>query len=69
MNVAWGLGFLFAVAAVVLGFIGRRREPQAKGFWLTGIILGFVGIVIAIVFWISIAIFFATFSTGFYNMY
>ncbi|THG29752.1 DUF4190 domain-containing protein [Naasia lichenicola] len=43
------IGFLFGVAAVVLGFLGRKREPAAKGFWLTGIILGFVAIALTIV--------------------
>ncbi len=35
---------IIPAAAVVLGFIGKRKEPAAKGMWLTGIILGFVGI-------------------------
>ncbi|TDW29649.1 DUF4190 domain-containing protein [Cryobacterium psychrophilum] len=38
------LGLLFPVAGVVLGFLGKKREPTARGFWLTGIISGFVGI-------------------------
>ena len=45
---------LIPAGAVVLGFIGRRKEPQAKAMWLTGIILGFVGIAMAllsIIFW------------------
>jgi len=49
---------LIPAGAVVLGFIGRKKEPAAKGMWLTGIILGFVGIAIAllsIIFW-SIAL-------------
>ena len=52
---------IIPAGAVVLGFIGRRKEPAAKGMWLTGIILGFVGIAMAllsVIFW-SIA--FATF--------
>jgi hypothetical protein len=48
-------GGLFAIAAVVLGFIGRNKEPQAKGFWLTGIILGFVAIAIEII-WIIVLV-------------
>ena len=35
-------------AAVVLGFIGKRKEPAAKGMWLTGLVLGFVGLGIAL---------------------
>ncbi|MDR6971439.1 DUF4190 domain-containing protein [Leifsonia shinshuensis] len=63
LNLAWGIGFLFGIAAVVLGFIGRRKEPQARGFWLTGIILGFVSIAIAIIYWIFLAIIFASLAT------
>jgi hypothetical protein len=45
---------IIPAAAVVLGFLGRRKEPAAKGMWLTGIILGFAGLAIAvlsIIFW------------------
>lgn len=42
-------GLLFSIAAIVLGFIGKKKEPAAKGFWLTGIILGFVGIAIGLI--------------------
>ena len=51
----FGTGFLPGLAAVILGFLGRRREPQAsKGLWLTGIILGFVAIAVAIIVIIGI---------------
>ncbi|WP_434318359.1 DUF4190 domain-containing protein [Leifsonia sp. P73] len=62
LNLAFGIGAVFGVAAIVLGFIGRTREPQAKGFWLTGIILGFVSVAIAIIFWIFWGIFLASLS-------
>lgn len=68
LNIAWGIGVLFGIAAVVLGFLGRSKEPQAKGFWLTGLILGFVSIAIAIIVWIGLAILFASFSAN-YNTY
>jgi hypothetical protein len=62
LTFAWGVGFLFGVAAIVLGFIGRSKEPRAKGFWLTGIILGFVSVLIAIIFWIVLGIILANFN-------
>jgi len=67
INLVWGIGFLFGVAAVVLGFIGKNKEPHARGFWLTGIILGFVAIAIAIIYWIILAIVFASLAN--YNTY
>lgn len=43
------LDLFIPAAAVVLGFLGRRKEPRARGMWLTGIILGFVALAIAII--------------------
>jgi len=55
----FGFGLLFAIAAVVLGHLGQRRERVAgKPFWLTGLITGYLGIAInAIVLIIAIAAF------------
>jgi len=62
-------GLLFSIAAVVLGFIGKKKEPAAKGMWLTGIILGFVGIaiglisiIVTIIAFIALASYGATYS-------
>lgn len=52
----FGTGFIPGVAAVVLGFLGRRKEPQAKGMWLTGLITGFVAVALAIIIWIGLAV-------------
>lgn len=44
------LGLFIPAAAIVLGILGKRKEPLAsKGLWLTGIILGIVAIAIAII--------------------
>jgi uncharacterized membrane protein len=45
---------LTAAVALILGFVARKKEPQAKGGWLTGIILAFAGLVIGIVIWVVI---------------
>jgi len=48
------LGLLFPAAGVVLGFLGKKREPAARGFWLTGIVTGFVGVglmILSFVLW------------------
>jgi hypothetical protein len=44
-----GFGLLFSIGAVVLGHLGQRREPGAKGFWLTGLITGYLGIAINVI--------------------
>jgi len=50
-----GWGLLFSIAGVVLGHLGQKRETAAKGFWLTGLITGYVGILANLV-WIVIVI-------------
>jgi len=48
--ICWtGWGILLPIAAVVFGLIGARRERSARVFWLTGILLGVVGIVVSVV--------------------
>ena len=57
-----GAGFLLNVAAVITGHMATKRQPYAKGFWLTGIITGYVGLGfsllwgIGILLWIIFAI-------------
>jgi hypothetical protein len=59
--VFFGFLAISSIAAIVLGFLGRKREPEARAFWLTGLITGFVGLgiflvggLILLVFWISL---------------
>lgn len=55
------LGLPIPLAAVILGFLGKKREPQAaKGLWLTGIILGFIGLAAALLALVVWLILFAT---------
>ncbi|MEO7005756.1 MAG: hypothetical protein ABI275_08590 [Terrimesophilobacter sp.] len=43
------LGFVGAIAAVIIGFIAKGREPLApKWMWLVGIITGFVAILLSL---------------------
>jgi len=54
------LGLFFPAAGVVLGFLGKKREPAARGFWLTGIITGFVAVGLMLLSFLLYAIVFAT---------
>jgi hypothetical protein len=59
------LGFLGAVAAVIIGFIAKGREPQApKWMWLVGIISGFAAILLSLLILIPIILLIA-FGTAF----
>jgi hypothetical protein len=52
-----GLGFLASLAGVILGFIGKKREPAAPKWMATvGIITGFVGIALSIIFTIVLVV-------------
>jgi hypothetical protein len=44
-----GWGVLLPIAAIILGFVGRSRERPAIRFWLTGILLGVVGLVVSVI--------------------
>jgi hypothetical protein len=39
--------FLPALAAVIIGHIASRKQPWARGFWITGLITGYIGTVIS----------------------
>lgn len=64
-------GLFLPVAAVVLGFLGKKKEGlPAKPFWLTALITGFVGIGIALIALVGwIAIFAAGSSMGGYQTF
>ena len=53
LTIVW-LGFFPALAAVITGHMAQRRQPAAKGFWLTGLVTGYLGLVFStiLVVWI-----------------
>ena len=46
----FGVGFLVAVAAIVLGHLAAKRQRHAKTFWLVGLIAGYVGLAASLVY-------------------
>jgi hypothetical protein len=58
------LGLFFPAAAIVLAVLGKNKEPGAKAFWVTGLITGIVGAVLAIGSIIVWAVLFATFDNS-----
>ncbi len=44
-----GLGFLPALASVILGHLAQKRQPWAKPFWITALITGYVGVGISLI--------------------
>lgn len=60
----FGFGLLISVAAVILGHLAQKRQAHARGFWITGLITGYIGIGLAVIVGVFFLIFFvAAFST------
>jgi hypothetical protein len=57
----YGFGLFPVIAAVITGFIARKRQPQGKAFWLTGLITGWVGIAICILWIVGLILLFTVF--------
>ena len=53
-----GLGFFLLpqLAAVILGHMALRREPSGKGMAIAGLVLGYVGIALALLAFVLIAV-------------
>jgi hypothetical protein len=56
----WFLTFFVGIAAVITGVLARKRNPEAKGFALTGIITGIVGILLSLIVGIAVIVAIAT---------
>jgi hypothetical protein len=45
-----GFGFLASLAAVITGHMAQKRQPYARGFWITGLITGYIGLALGLLF-------------------
>jgi hypothetical protein len=50
------LGLLPAIAAVILGHLGQRRQPYARVFWITGLITGYIALGISLIWGLFVVI-------------
>ncbi len=55
LSCCFGAGILFAIAGIVLGFLGKQKE-NARGMAMTGIITGFAGAALSVIMWILLAV-------------
>ena len=63
------IGVILPIAAIILGFLGKSKEPQAsKGLWLTGIITGFIGLAITLLLVIGSTVLFASIGEQYNDM-
>ena len=51
-----GLGLFPAIAAIVTGHMALKREPHARGFALAGVITGYAGLALSILFAIVVVV-------------
>jgi hypothetical protein len=56
-SLGYGFGFLPSLAAVITGHLARKRQPYARGMWLSGLICGYIGLGISVLWFIGIVIF------------
>jgi len=52
----FSLGFLPAVAAVVLGHLAQRRQPYARPFWITALVTGYIALGISLVWGLGLLV-------------
>jgi hypothetical protein len=50
-----GFGFLSSLAAVITGHLARKRQPYARGMWMTGLICGYIGLAFSLI-WFAVLI-------------
>lgn len=58
-----GWTLLFSIGGIVLGHMGQKKEPNAKGMWITGLITGYLGALINVISLIGQIALFATFAS------
>ena len=56
LSFCYGFGFLLGVAAVITGHMATKRQPYAKGYWMTGIITGYAAIGITLLWVIGLVV-------------
>jgi hypothetical protein len=56
-SLGYGFGLLPSIAAIITGHLARKRQPYARGMWLTGLICGYVGLGISVLWIIGIIVF------------
>jgi hypothetical protein len=63
----YGFGLFPAIAAIITGHIARKKQPHARGFWLAGLITGYVGLGLCLLVIIGVVALFAFIGTTTFN--
>ena len=54
-----------ALAAVITGHLAQKRQPYARGFWMTGLITGYIGLALCVLVLIFFIVIIAAFGTSY----
>jgi hypothetical protein len=60
----YGFGILPSIAAIITGNLARKSQPHARGFWLAGLICGYIGLGFAVLWIVGIIIFIVFFAAN-----
>jgi hypothetical protein len=48
-SLGYGLGLFPSIAAIITGHLAQKRQPHAKGFWIAGLVTGYVGLLLSLI--------------------
>jgi hypothetical protein len=48
-SLGYGLGLFPSIAGIITGHLALKRQPAARGFWLAGLITGYVGLFLSLI--------------------
>jgi Domain of unknown function (DUF4190) len=71
----YGFGLFPSIAGIITGHLARKRQPYARGMWLAGLITGYIGLGISLLWIAGIIVFIVVlasnphaFSSGDYSL-
>jgi Domain of unknown function (DUF4190) len=63
-SLGYGFGLLPSIAAVITGHLARKRQPYASSMSLAGLICGYIGIGISVLWIVGLIVFFSLIAGG-----
>jgi hypothetical protein len=49
LSLFYGLGLFPSITGIITGHLALKRQPYAKGFWITGLVTGYVGLLFSLI--------------------
>jgi hypothetical protein len=48
-SLGYGLGLFPSIAGIITGHLAQKRQPTARGFWIAGLVTGYVGLFLSLI--------------------